>query len=136
MQIIFNLRNLFQPDSPSVENAAALKSALECLVAFDIDFLRTHSCPGLYRSGVKYGRTLWWEDIPQVYARTFGDCKSLSAWLIAEYRISGMTANPIFRWRRNRDGSTDYHILVESMFGVEDPSLILGMGKIENATFR
>lgn len=136
MQIVFNLRNLFHPDSPSVENAFALRTALEALICFNQDYLRTHSVPGLYQTGVKYGRTLWWEDVPQIQYRGFGDCKSLSAWLIAEYRMTGMRADPIFRWRRNKDLSTDYHILVDTDFGLEDPSVKTGMNRVEQSQFR
>lgn len=135
MQITYNLPHVFAPDSPSVENAYALRALLDCLIALNLAYLRNHTAPDLYRSGVVYGRTLWWEPIPALYARGFGDCKSLSAALIAEYTKKGIPAKAVFRWINRKEGGTDFHILVQTPKGFEDPSKRLGMGKDENAHF-
>ena len=136
MQITFNLPHVFHPGSSPDENAAVLKALMECLISVNVAYLKRHpSTPALYRSGTRYFRTLWWEPIPALFASKAGDCKSLTAALIAEYRLAGIPAKPVFRWVRNPNGSTDYHILVETARGFEDPSKVLGMGHDENARF-
>jgi hypothetical protein len=84
---------------------------------------------------VKYGRTKVWDSIPALYARGYGDCKSLTAAYIAEYRLGGVACEPVFRFVRNKDKSKDFHILVQEYSGFEDPSKRLGMGAAENARF-
>ncbi|MDX1371014.1 MAG: transglutaminase domain-containing protein [Nitrososphaeraceae archaeon] len=109
------------------------------MVSINLDYLRRHSVPILYRSGVRYGRTKLWEPIPELYSRGFGDCKSLASALTAEYKNKGIKARPVYRWIPNNYGGRDFHVLVETperngyqkkLF--EDPSRILGMGKLEN----
>lgn len=126
MQIPFNLPHVFNPYSSRVENAYVLRALLDCLVRVDIAYLKRHSVPRLYRSGVVYGRTTLWEPIPALYARHYGDCKSLSCALIAEYTLRGIKCQPTFRWHKSGD-NTDYHILVQTINGFEDPSKKLGM---------
>jgi hypothetical protein len=99
-----------------------------------------------------YGRTDDWETIPALYSAgyhgtdkpgtsfpthygRFGDCKSLSAALIAEYRFQGRAAEPEFRFADLPGGSRLFHILVRTEQGPEDPSKVLGMGKAELAPF-
>lgn len=82
-----------------------------------------------------YARTQVWEPIPALYKRGYGDCKSLTAALIAQYRLAGKKARPVFRFVPRPDGGTDYHILVQTERGFEDPSKVLGMGKNEVAKF-
>jgi hypothetical protein len=82
---------------------------------------------------VRYGRTRVWETIPALYQRGFGDCKSLTAAYIAELQKRGMQADPVFRWIRTPEGGTDFHILVQTIRGFEDPSKVLGMGSVEVA---
>ena len=106
------------------------------MVAENMDFMRSHpETPSLYRSGVTYARTLWWEPIPALYARGTGDCKSLATALCAQYRLMGIRCQPVFRWVYNSGGGSDYHILVQTESGWEDPSKILGMGRHENSKF-
>jgi len=50
--------------------------------------------------------------------------------LIAEYTLRGIPAKPVFRWNPRGD-SKDFHILVQTYSGFEDPSRHLGMGKNE-----
>lgn len=135
MHITFNLPQVFHADADKVENAYALRALLDCLININIAYLRIHETPDLYHAGVKYGRTQLWESIPALYARGYGDCKSLTAALVAERRLEGFAAEPVFRFNSNVDGSTDYHILVRTNDGYEDPSKVLGMGQDENARF-
>jgi hypothetical protein len=136
MHITFNMPHVFSSDSNPVENARALRASLDYLIALNLAYLEHNRAPSLYGAGVVYGRTTIWDTIPALYARGFGDCKSLSAALIAEYRRSGTTANPVFRMVKKPDGTTDFHILVQTARGFEDPSKVLGMGKNENAPFQ
>ena len=146
-QVIVSLRHLFGPGSSPRDNALALHALLNCLVALNVAHLTYHREVPLFNSGVYYGRTKEWEPIPEMYARGYGDCKSLSAALIAEYRMRGIPADPVFRFMvldqkrvneyarlgvRRIVGETDFHILVQTPQGYEDPSKILGMGKDEN----
>jgi len=125
---VFTLPHVFSGDSDPKENAYALRIMLECLIGLNRAYLRSHSAPSLYRAGVRYGRTQDWCPIPELYSRGFGDCKSLTAALIAEYRMKGIAAEPVFRWVANaqRTGN-NYHILVQTNKGFEDPSKVLGM---------
>lgn len=135
MQIVLNIPFAFAPESNRVANAEALRALLDCMVALNLAYLKTNAAPALYRSGVVYGRTTVWETIPAVLARGYGDCKSLATWLIAEYRSQGKQANPTFRWNTNPAGGTDFHILVLTDKGFEDPSKVLGMGQDENRRY-
>lgn len=137
MQIEFNLPHVFRSGSDQTENAIVLRALLECLIDINRAYLRIRpETPILYNSGVRYGRTTWWECIPALYSRGLGDCKSLTAALVAEYIEKGIPAKPVFRFRQNEYGGTDYHILVQTRQGFEDPSKVLGMGQDENAWFR
>jgi hypothetical protein len=137
MDITFNIPHAFSPDSPLDENADVLRILLDCQVRLNRAYLRTHAVPALYQSGVRYGRTVIWEPIPALYARGYGDCKSLAPALIAQYLECGVDCCPVFRWTRRPDGSRelDFHILVQTAKGFEDPSRILGMGRNENAPY-
>lgn len=135
MELTFNLQHWFEPSSPMLENILALRCSMDYIINLNHAFLLYNRAPNLYQSGVRYGRTRIWEPIPALYSRRAGDCKSLSAALIAQYRMSGITAQPVFRWVKNSDGTVDYHILVQTYSGFEDPSKVLGMGKNENERF-
>lgn len=139
MDITFNIPHAFSPSSPEDENSDVLRVLLDTLVRLNLAYLRSHSVPALYQSGVVYGRTLLWEPIPAVLARGYADCKSLAPFLIAQYVEAGIPCSPVFRFIRRPDnsGELDFHILVrrhdkplKGMF--EDPSRILGMGRAEN----
>jgi len=138
MQITFDLPFVFNPFSSKADNARSLRALLEMLIQQNLIFLEGHPrTPALYRAGVVYRRTEVWDCIPALYLRGYGDCKSLSAALIAEYRFHGIAAVPVFRWqeRANGDGNRDFHILVQTDRGFEDPSRRLGMGANEVARF-
>ena len=96
-----------------------------------------HAVKSLYSSGVVYDRTTWWEPIPALYGRGYGDCKSLTAaWVAQAEFMQKIKSRPVFRFVDNDDGSTDYHILVELANGrFHDPSKVLGMGADEVAKF-
>lgn len=132
MQITFNLPHVFFPGSPRDEDADALKALLDCLIALNIAFLEKNRVPTLYQSPVFYRRTEIWDTIPALYNRGYGDCKSLTAALVAEYRMKGIACRPVFRWYDGPDGSKNYHILVQTRDGFEDPSKVKGMGRNEN----
>jgi hypothetical protein len=70
-----------------------------------------------------------------MYERRYGDCKSLTTALCAEYRLHGIWCRPVHRYNPRGDGNTDYHILLETESGWEDPSANLGMGVDENRKF-
>lgn len=138
MQIIYSLPHVFKPGADQAENSMSLEVLLESLIGMNLVYLqsmkrRGHSVRPLYRAGVIYGRTIWWETIPALYRRGFGDCKSLTCALIAQYRFDGFDAKPVHRWIPN-ENAIDYHILVQTeKDGFLDPSRVLGMGKDENS---
>lgn len=141
---IFNLPDTFTPDADTEENAEALRALLDCLCDIDLDYLRRcaryvgdPSIDNLYRSRIRYKRTTEWDPISVLYSKGYGDCKSLSAAVIAQYAYRGMDSVPVFRWIRRKDGSGnfDFHILVQTVDGFEDPSKACGMGQDENKWF-
>lgn len=136
MQISFNLPHVFYPGSSPRDNALVLRALLEFLIDVNTSYLRFHRVLPLYQSGVYYKRTQTWDCIPSLYALGYGDCKSLTAALVSEYRSKGIAADPVFRFNPNDRGGNDFHILVETVKGFEDPSRRLGMGANENAYFK
>lgn len=139
----FNLPGFFNTLSSQTDDDKALRILLDALTEINTAFLEYHpNTPPLYPRGARpifhdgpvfYARTQIWDPIPALYRRGYGDCKSLSAALIADLRRKGVEVEPVFRWARaedpNRKGETNYHILVQHAQGFEDPSKILGMGK-------
>jgi hypothetical protein len=139
-QVVFTLPHVFHASSDLAENAAALEPLLECLCSIDLAYLNFHpSTELLYRDPCYYERTVVWDSTPALYARGYGDCKSLACSLVAEYRAAGQYARPVFRFvppQQAEKGQFQYHILVLGPNGWEDPSKIKGMGKNENAYFQ
>lgn len=127
MILEFDIPHAFFPGAAKAVNSNVLAALLECMVRINAAYLRATPCPALYRAGVVYGRTKVWNTIPATLALGYGDCKSLAPWLVAEYRLAGRTADPVFRWIDNARGGTDFHILVQTDRGFEDPSRVLGM---------
>jgi transglutaminase-like putative cysteine protease len=138
--LTFDIDDAFVPSSSDLTNAKALEALMNCLTDLDSLWLRMHpNTPRLYSSGVFYKRTDIWDTIPALYARGFGDCKSLAACRVAELRARGIQCRPVFRFITepsespyDQTGYTMYHILV--MFGDAridglwgDPSKVLGM---------
>jgi len=138
MQITFDLPHVFFPGSSPDENSDALRILLDCLIQLNRAYLRYHTVPALSRSGVVYGRTQVWDTIPAMYARGYGDCKSLTAALVAQKQEQGIECSPVHRWMPRQDGSgeTDYHILVQAGDTFFDPSKAHGMGQNENSYFK
>jgi hypothetical protein len=130
VRISLDLGGVFYPNAPDEDNALALQALLEALVAINRVYIRRYKrgVPKLYNAGVRYGRTQVWDSIPDLITRRYGDCKSLSAMLVAERREEGKLAKPVFRFMNNpRNGQKDFHIIVQTGAGFEDPSRILGM---------
>lgn len=103
------------------------------LVEADVVWLTAHpEAPSLYESGVRYveepPREEWFADVPTVLKRGYGDCDDLASWRAAELIVRHGVEASVFTQRQvDRDGSTLYHVLVQSPLGVEDPSSALGM---------
>jgi hypothetical protein len=155
LQITFDLPHVFSGMSQSKEeNALALARLMQALVSLNEAYLLHHPARGLYQSGVVYRRTTVWDTIPALYARGYGDCKSLAAALVAQYRagidpeskggqlVHGpIPAKCVFRWNPASQDVILFHILVQTPpgfrtdTGYEDPSKRLGMGKNENARY-
>lgn len=127
MQIEFNLPHVFGRNSSDVDNARALRALLDCMVELNLAYIEMHPTKALYASGVRYGRTRIWETIPALYARGVGDCKSLAAARVAELRLQGIPCRIAFRFNPRGDGNKDFHILLQTPKGWEDPSKKLGM---------
>lgn len=135
MRIIYNLPHVFDGNGSARENAAVLHVLVDTLVRINRVYLRHHTVKPLYQAGVVYRRTLWWEPIPALYERGWGDCKSLSAAKIAELELQGIPAHPVFRFLPRGGGRADYHILIQTPQGFHDPSKVLGMGDDEWSQF-
>jgi hypothetical protein len=158
LEIRYQLTHAFHPNADPLCNAYCLRALIDCLVEINLGYIKycyTHGkrLAPLYDSGVRYKRTVVWEPIPELYlpnkhksnrppfwepigitgGKQGGDCKSLASALIAQYRTSGKEANPTFRWARRSDnsGALDFHILVQTAEGFEDPSRVLGMSAAE-----
>lgn len=139
----FNLPGFFNTLSSQTDDDKALRILLDALIDINATFLEFHpNTPPLYPRNAQpvfiggpvfYARTQIWDPIPALYRRGYGDCKSLSAALIADLRRKGLEVEPVYRWVRAENpakkGETNYHILVQHARGFEDPSKILGMGK-------
>lgn len=141
MLIQYNFPHVFYPGSDKVLDAETLRAMIDLLVATNLAYLRAckrqaYVVPRLYSGGVRYDRTTWFEPIPALYGRTYGDCKSLSGALIAENTMKGIDTAPVFRFVEYDNGIKDYHILVAKDDGTfEDPSKVLGMPESEVAKF-
>lgn len=112
---------------------------MDALAKINETFLKAYpDTPMLYQSGVHYhfdpGAPDPWQDIPSTLAKGWGDCEDLACWRMAEYRVRGIDARPLIRWRKSPRGKYVYHALVRLPDGrTEDPSISLGMkGKMIN----
>lgn len=141
MQIIYNFPHVFYPGSNKLMDARTLRAMIDLLVVTNLIYLEecerhSYAVPSLYTSGVRYDRTLWFEPIPALYGRTYGDCKSLSGAYIAQAARQKIETAPVFRFVEYDNGVKDYHILVEHADGhFEDPSKVLGMPEHEVQKF-
>jgi len=115
------------------ELIAGLADALEALVRIDVREIRSHALPELYSSGVVYepeDGSERWLGASMVYDRGAADCEDLAAWLAAQRRIEGDRTARAFPMivGITPTGVMQIHIVVQSMRGIEDPSVVLGMG--------
>lgn len=129
--VVFGIDDAFRARSSKSDNAIALRALLDCLI--DLNLVILSACPstlGLYQSRVFYRlmpAKASWDTILTLYARGYGDCKSLVAARVAELRRNGCVANPVFRHIKDGWG-TMFHILILHDNGAwECPSRILGM---------
>jgi len=127
MQISINLPHVFVPQSNDVDNSRALRALLDCMEQINLAYIEMHPTKPLYESGVRYARTRVWEPIPALYERGVGDCKSLATARVAELRKQGIPCRTVFRFSPRGDGNKDFHILVQTPKGWDDPSKKLGM---------
>jgi len=142
MMINYNFDHVFYPGADMVLNTQTLREMLEMLIRVNLVFLNRarqlgYAVPSVYRSGVTYRRQDYWEPIPTLYKRQWGDCKSIPAALIAEQRFQGIHSEPAFRWAESEkgDNSLEWHILVQLGNQFDDPCRKLGMGANEVARF-
>lgn len=130
--VVFGIDGAFHPRASKTANAKALRALLDCLIDLNVIILRAYpNIPGLYQSGVVYRlmpSDAPWDTTPVLLRRGFTDCKSLVAARIAELRLRGFVAIPVFR--NVKDGwGTMFHILILHGNGDwECPSRNLGMG--------
>jgi hypothetical protein len=137
----FLLPRVFSVGSDLTENARAAEALLNCLCAIDLAYLqfRGGRVTPLYAHPLRYDRTVVWDTTPALFARNYGDCKSLVGSRYAEYRYAGQEARPMFRFmppNMSHDGEFQYHIVLLTARGHEDPSKIKGMGENEWAYFK
>lgn len=117
--------------------AETAKRLIEGLVSRNRGFMRRHSLPPLYRSGVLYARdppgVISLADAPTVFARKWGHCAHLSGWLCAELNEQGTDATIRFKWQPRKDWRGQmYHVQVRlpKSMGPGDP----GLGQIDDET--
>jgi hypothetical protein len=142
----FGILFAFHPGSDKELNSEALRCLMGCLISLDRAYLRAmarkgRTVPHLYDSGIVYGRTQSWDTIPDMLAKGYGDCKSLTAMLCAQALESGHHCEPVFRFAiRPNDGGLDFHILCltdgtmsyrgRTLELYHDPSKVLGMLRV------
>jgi hypothetical protein len=127
-----------------------LRAFIEALIVTNWQYLQIHpDTPSLYEIAPRYALKArarerdTWQDLPETYAKGFGDCKDLSAIRCAELRRDGCKeAHPFIRIARYIDPEKKrpplivHHVQVVTGYGqltdfpeIEDPSAILGMPK-------
>lgn len=140
--VVWDIPFAFYEGASEEVNATCLRALLDCLIDFNTILYQrmANGAPGhavrvpaitpLYESPVYYRRTQVWDAIPAMYNLGYGDCKSLTAALIAEYRFKGLQCVPEFRFDPPKapGGIMLFHILVRTVNGNEDPSKVKGMG--------
>jgi hypothetical protein len=126
--VVFRIDRAFNTRSSKQENAIALEVLLAALCALNRIWLQCYpGTPPLYATPVFYERTVVWDTIPALLSRGFGDCKSLTACEIAEFRESGVWCRPVFRFQGD-PSAIMFHILIMFEDGTwKDPSAERGM---------
>lgn len=119
---------VFHPGSPDEDDARALQCLMECLIEINLIYLKRYRTPQIEQSGLKYVRTEEWDSIPDLLNKGFGDCKSLTAFDVAQIRNSGNNAKPVFRMAVNpTNARKEFHILTQTGSGFRDMSKFFGM---------
>jgi hypothetical protein len=154
-EVCFLLPRVFSRGSKLRANARAAEALLECLTEIDVLYwtLRGGVLEPLYVNPLYYKRTAIWDTTPALYARGYGDCKSLACTRTAEYRMAGRMSRSFFRFippELNPDREFMYHIVTgkdqppmgrqpipwePTGTAWEDPSKVKGMGQNEWAYF-
>jgi hypothetical protein len=133
MEVPFGISGAFYPGSDKELNSAYLEILLNALVELDREYLRSvakqgHRIPHLYESGIRYGRTLSWDTIPDLYAKGFGDCKSLTAAFCAQALEAGAQCRPSFRFRYRTRADKDKWLAevmnLRNRFGPDDKMVV------------
>lgn len=133
-------------------NREVLTALLEVLVGINVAIMRAQmgkpdEIPLLYESGMRYRRESIgqedWCDVTELIRLGFGDCEDLACWRAAELRVrfGDPSARAFVKGPRKLPGGVMmYHIQVQNgRGGIEDPSLVLGMGRNRDrgtATYR
>lgn len=131
--VVFKIDTAFSPRASKKQNAIALETLLAALCALNRIWLQYHpgAFPLLCDSSVYYRRTDIWDTIPALLSRGYGDCKSLSACEVAEFREHGIWSRPVFRFQ-GTPASTMFHILIMLEDGSwKDPSAERGMNSYQ-----
>lgn len=106
-----------------------IEIALEWMTRLNEVYLLGHPhTKRLYNAGVRYeyeppGEENWLT-IPVLYRYGYGDCEDLACALAAERRRAGIPCDPFV----SRQGRV-WHIRCKCGTAIEDPSLVLGMGR-------
>lgn len=112
--------------------ARGIEGMIEALTTLNMLYLSEHpDTPPLYQSGVRWApeeREEVWKDAPEVLRDGAADCEDLTAFRLAELRLSGAEASPLVEWEEAGDGAINFHALIVHADGSrEDPSERLGM---------
>jgi hypothetical protein len=124
---------LFRGEKERAYSEFVLSRFLAALTTANFVYLKHTTAPALYSASVCYRAERFpreeWKGIAAVVADGFGDCEDLATYRSAELLAHSAGAHPTFRWRRLGRLSV-YHIVVRHADGsIEDPSLLLGMGR-------
>jgi hypothetical protein len=139
LDISAQLGTFDSPDLSPDDMANLIVNWVNALVATNLMYLRIYpNTVPLYRSGVYYREEQFGQedffDIPTVLLQGYADCEDLAAWRCAEYLSVGEPSNIVVSWEAIQHNSGDidilFHVRVESRYGLEDPSEILGMGSM------
>jgi hypothetical protein len=109
---------------------------INALVELDCLYLRGKPrFPSPYQAGIRYKREPQrgtreheaWQTIPEIISNGHGDCEDLTAYLVAWLRVYKKgRAIPWFRKKGRK-----WHVMVKHADGsIEDPSRLLGMGRV------
>lgn len=129
-------------DSPELHPdmmANMIANWVNALVATNVVYLSLYpDTVPLYESGVYYQEERMGQedffDIPTVLLQGHADCEDLAAWRCAEYLSVGEMSYIVVTWEAIEHNSGDidilFHVRVQSRYGLEDPSEILGMNSL------